>query len=184
LIVRSCRKRLAKLSGGIGVIKVGAVTEVEMKEKKHRIEDAVAATKAAVEEGIVPGGGVALLRAQSVLAGVQAEGDEAIGVRLLSKAIEEPIRAIAQNAGKDGSVVVEAVKKMTGSEGYNALTDVYEDMLKAGIVDPAKVTRSALQNAALYCRDVFSPRSVSLPKSRRRKRLAVMATAEEWDMGY
>ncbi|MBP9869079.1 chaperonin GroEL [Patescibacteria group bacterium] len=142
------QERLAKLSGGIGVIKVGAVTEVEMKEKKHRIEDAVAATKAAVEEGIVPGGGVALLRAQSVLAGVQAEGDEAIGVRLLSKAIEEPIRAIAQNAGKDGSVVVEAVKKMTGSEGYNALTDVYEDMLKAGIVDPAKVTRSALQNAA------------------------------------
>ena len=142
------QERLAKLSGGIGVIKVGAVTEVEMKEKKHRIEDAVAATKAAVEEGIVPGGGVALLRAQSVLAGIQAEGDEAIGVRLLSKAIEEPIRAIAQNAGKDGSVVVEAVKKMTGSEGYNALTDVYEDMLKAGIVDPAKVTRSALQNAA------------------------------------
>ncbi|MFA5935953.1 MAG: chaperonin GroEL [Patescibacteria group bacterium] len=142
------QERLAKLAGGIGVIKVGAATEVEMKEKKHRIEDAVAATKAAVEEGIVPGGGVALLRALPALDSVTVTGEEAIGISLLKKALEEPIRAIAQNAGKDGSVVVEEVKKMKGSEGYNAATDVYEDMLKAGIVDPTKVTRSALQNAA------------------------------------
>ncbi len=142
------QERLAKLAGGVGVIKVGAATEVEMKEKKHRIEDAVAATKAAVEEGIVPGGGVALLRTLGALDGLHLEGEEAIGVRILKKAIEEPIRAIATNAGKDGSVVAEEVKKMKGSEGYNALTDVYEDMLKAGIVDPTKVTRSALQNAA------------------------------------
>jgi chaperonin GroEL len=141
-------ERLAKLAGGIGVIKVGAATEVEMKEKKHRIEDAVAATKAAIEEGIVPGGGVALLRTIAALDAVVVTGEEAIGIRLLKKAIEEPIRAIAQNAGKDGSVVAEEVKKLTGSMGYNAATDVYEDMLKAGIVDPAKVTRSALQNAA------------------------------------
>lgn len=142
------QERLAKLSGGIGVIKVGAATEVEMKEKKHRIEDAVAATKAAVEEGIVPGGGVALLRALVVLDVVKVDGEEAVGIRILKKALEEPIRAIAENAGKDGSVVAEEVKKRSGSEGYNALTDTYEDMLKAGIVDPAKVTRSALQNAA------------------------------------
>jgi chaperonin GroEL len=142
------QERLAKLAGGIGVIKVGAATEVEMKEKKHRIEDAVAATKAAVEEGIVPGGGVALLRAQIALDNIKLEGDEAVGIRILRKAIEEPIRAIAENAGKDGSVVAEEVKRRTGSEGYNAATDVYEDMLKAGIVDPAKVTRTALQNAA------------------------------------
>ncbi|MFH1620616.1 MAG: chaperonin GroEL [Patescibacteria group bacterium] len=142
------QERLAKLAGGVGVIKVGAATEVEMKEKKHRIEDAIAATKAAVEEGIVPGGGVALLRTIAALDALNLETDEAVGLRILKKAIEEPIRAIAQNAGKDGSVVAEEVKKLSGSEGYNALTDKYEDMLKAGIVDPTKVTRSALQNAA------------------------------------
>jgi chaperonin GroEL len=142
------QERLAKLAGGIGVIKVGAATEVEMKEKKHRIEDAVSATKAAVEEGIVPGGGVALLRCLSALETVKVDGEEIIGIRILKKAIEEPIRIIAQNAGKDGSVVAEEVKKRTGSVGYNAETDTYEDMLKAGIVDPAKVTRFALQNAA------------------------------------
>ncbi|MFA4954295.1 MAG: chaperonin GroEL [Patescibacteria group bacterium] len=142
------QERLAKLAGGVCVIKVGAATEVEMKEKKHRIEDAVSATKAAVEEGIVPGGGVALLRTQSALDLVKVEGEEAIGLAILRKAIEEPIRAIAENAGKEGSVVVEEVKKRKGSEGYNALTDTYEDLLKAGIVDPTKVTRYALQNAA------------------------------------
>jgi len=142
------QERLAKLAGGVCVIKVGAATEVEMKEKKHRIEDAVAATKAAVEEGIVPGGGVALLRTAKALETATAEGEENIGLAILKKAIEEPIRAIAQNAGKDGSVVAEEVKKRKGNEGYNALTDVYEDLLKAGIVDPTKVTRSALQNAA------------------------------------
>ncbi len=140
-------ERMAKLSGGVGVIKVGAATEVEMKEKKHRIEDAIAATKAAVEEGIVPGGGVALLRAVKVLDSVQAEGEEAIGVRIVRRAIEEPLRTIAANAGKDGSVIVEEVKKLTGTMGYNAEADRYEDMVKAGIIDPTKVTRSALQNA-------------------------------------
>lgn len=144
------QERLAKLAGGIGVIKVGAATEVEMKEKKHRIEDAVSATKAAVEEGIVPGGGVAFLRTLRVLdeIGSKLDVDAQVGIRILKKAIEEPIRVIADNAGKDGAVVAEEVKKRTGSEGYNALTDCYEDMLKAGIVDPTKVTRFALQNAA------------------------------------
>ncbi len=141
------QERLAKLSGGVGVIKVGAATEVEMKEKKHRIEDAIAATKAAVEEGIVPGGGVALLRAMSVLDKVQAEGEEAIGVRIVRRAVEEPLKTIASNAGKDGSVIVEEVKKLSGTMGYNAEEDQYVDMVKAGIIDPTKVTRSALQNA-------------------------------------
>ncbi len=142
------QERIAKLAGGVGVIKVGAATEVEMKEKKHRIEDAVAATKAAVEEGIVPGGGVALVRALSALASVKADSEEAVGVAIVRKAVEAPIRVIAENAGKDGSVVAEEVKKRSGSEGYNAATDVYEDLLVSGIVDPAKVTRTALQNAA------------------------------------
>ena len=142
------QERLAKLSGGVGVIKVGAATETEMKEKKHRIEDAVAATKAAVEEGIVPGGGVALLRARQVLANLKLEGDEKIGANILFRALEEPVRQIAENAGKDGSVVAEEVKKLTGSMGYNAETDKYEDMIVAGIVDPTKVTRTALQNSA------------------------------------
>ena len=141
------QERLAKLSGGVGVIKVGAATEVEMKEKKHRIEDAIAATKAAVEEGIVPGGGVALLRAISALDALKLEGEEAIGVRILKKAMEEPLKIIASNAGKDGSVVVEEVKKLSGSMGYNAELDTYEDMVAVGIIDPTKVTRSALQNA-------------------------------------
>lgn len=141
------QERLAKLSGGVGVIKVGAATEVEMKEKKHRIEDAIAATKAAVEEGIVPGGGVALLRAMSVLDSVKAEGEEAIGVRIVRRAVEEPLKTIASNAGKDGSVIVEEVKKLSGTMGYNAEDDQYVDMVKAGIIDPTKVTRSALQNA-------------------------------------
>ncbi|MBI2474973.1 chaperonin GroEL [Candidatus Uhrbacteria bacterium] len=142
------QERIAKLSGGVAVIKVGAATETEMKEKKHRIEDAVAATKAAVEEGIVPGGGVALLRAASVLDTTSVEGDERVGLDILRRALEEPLRMIAQNAGKDGSVVAEKVRDNTGSFGYNAQTDVYEDLVAVGVIDPAKVTRSALQNAA------------------------------------
>jgi chaperonin GroEL len=140
-------ERQAKLMGGVGVIKVGAATEVEMKEKKHRIEDAIAATKAAIEEGIVPGGGVALIRAINVLDALAVEGEEKIGVGILRRAIEEPLKTIANNAGKDGSVVVEEVKKLSGNMGYNADADRYEDMVKAGIIDPAKVTRFALQNA-------------------------------------
>jgi chaperonin GroEL len=141
------QERLAKLAGGVGVIKVGAATEVEMKEKKHRIEDAIAATKAAVEEGIVPGGGVALIRALKILDVVDVAGEEQVGVSILRRSMEEPLRRISENAGKDGAVIVEEVKKRSGNEGYNAATDEYVDMVKAGIIDPTKVTRSALQNA-------------------------------------
>ncbi len=141
-------ERVAKLSGGVAVVKVGAATETEMKEKKHRIEDAVEATKAAVEEGIVPGGGVALIRAIRALDQMNVDADERVGLDILRRALEEPMRMIAMNAGKDGSVVVERVRHETGGFGYNAATGVFEDMLAAGIVDPAKVTRSALQNAA------------------------------------
>lgn len=142
------QERMAKLAGGVAVIKVGAATEVEMKEIKHRVEDAVAATKAAIEEGIVPGGGVALLRARTVLDNVDVEEGEEIGIGILRRAVEGPIRMIAENAGVDGSVVVASVSENTGSNGYNAATDTYEDLITAGIVDPAKVTRSALQNAS------------------------------------
>ncbi len=142
------QERLAKLAGGVAVIRVGAATEVEMKEVKHRIEDAVGATKAAVEEGVVPGGGVALIRASKVLDSMKLENEEAVAVGILKRALEEPLRQIAQNAGVDGAVVAQEVKKGTGAYGYNAATDTYEDMIKSGIIDPAKVTRSALQNAA------------------------------------
>ncbi len=142
------QERLAKLAGGVAVIKVGAATETEMKEIKFKVEDALNATKAAVEEGIVPGGGVALVRAIPALAELNVEGDEKIGVNILRRALEEPLRQIAKNAGKDGAVVAEEVKKQPGSMGYNAATDTYEDMLAAGIIDPAKVVRCALQNAA------------------------------------
>jgi len=142
------QERLAKLAGGVAVIKVGAATETEMKEKKHRIEDAVAATKAAIEEGIVAGGGVALLRASAVLNTLVLDDEEMVGVKILRRALEEPVRQIAENAGKDGAVVAEEVKKGSGNFGYNAATDTYEDLVVSGIIDPAKVTRSALQNAA------------------------------------
>jgi len=144
------QERLAKLSGGVAIIKVGAATEVELKEKKHRIEDAVQTTKAAVEEGVVAGGGVALLRAQvKVLeAAKKLEGDAATGARLVARALEEPLKQIAVNAGLEGGVVVEKVRSLKGSEGLNAATDEYEDLIKAGVIDAAKVTRSALQNAA------------------------------------
>lgn len=142
------QERLAKLAGGVAIIRVGAATETEMKEVKHRIEDAVGATKAAVEEGVVAGGGVALLRAIKALDNMNLEAEEAVAVNILRRALEEPMRQIAINAGVDGAVVVEEVKKNTGNYGYNAATGKYEDMVKAGIIDPAKVTRSALQNAA------------------------------------
>jgi chaperonin GroEL len=142
------QERLAKLAGGVAVIQVGAATETELKEKKHRIEDALSATRAAVEEGIVPGGGVTLLKAIKAVEGVQAEGDVRIGVNIVKRALEEPARTIADNAGVEGSVVVQTIRAAAPGVGYNAATDTYEDMLKAGIVDPAKVTRSALQNAA------------------------------------
>jgi len=144
------QERLAKLSGGVAIIKVGAATEVELKEKKHRIEDAVQTTKAAVEEGVVAGGGVALLRAQTAVLAAQAKltGDEATGAKIVGDALEEPMKQIAVNAGMEGGVVIEKVKELKGSNGLNAATGVYEDLVKAGVIDAAKVTRSALQNAA------------------------------------
>ena len=144
------QERLAKLSGGVAVLKVGAATEVELKEKKHRIEDAVLTTKAAIEEGVVPGGGVALLRAQAAVIAVadSLKGDEATGARLVAKSLEAPLKQIAENAGMEGGVVVEKVKNLSGAEGLNAATGVYEDLVKIGVIDAAKVTRSALQNAA------------------------------------
>jgi chaperonin GroEL len=142
------QERLAKLVGGVAVIKVGAATETEMKEKKARVEDALNATRAAVEEGIVPGGGVAYLRTLPALDKMKLEGDEAVGVRIVKKALEEPLRMIANNAGMEGSIVVEKVKDKKGAYGFNARTDKYEDMIAAGVIDPTKVTRFALQNAA------------------------------------
>lgn len=141
------QERLAKLSGGVAVIKVGAATEVEMKAKKDKIEDALNATKAAVEEGIVAGGGVALVRTLNALAEVRVQDDEKIGINILKRALEEPLRQIAQNAGEDGAVVAAEVKKGSGGFGYNAASGEYEDLIKAGIIDPTKVVRSALQNA-------------------------------------
>jgi len=143
------QERLAKLVGGVAVIKVGAATETEMKEKKARVEDAMHATKAAVEEGIVPGGGTALLRASKVLDGLKVDGDQKVGVDIIRKAIEAPMRWIANNAGKEGSIVISKVRESDKTEfGYNAATDQYEDLVKAGVIDPTKVVRSALQNAA------------------------------------
>src|SRR5678815_2605637 len=142
------QERLAKLVGGVAVIKVGAATETELKEKKARVEDAMHATKAAVEEGIVPGGGVALVRAGKVLDGLKLGGDQQIGVNIVKRAIEEPMRWIATNAGHEGSIVVQKVRDMKDTEGFNALTDTYEDLVKAGVIDPTKVVRSALQNAS------------------------------------
>jgi len=143
------QERLAKLSGGVAVINVGAATEAEMKEKKARVEDALHATKAAAEEGIVPGGGVALIRAQRALKGLKLDADEQIGVDIVRRSIEEPIRMIVQNAGGEGSIVVEKVRASKDDAfGYNALTDTYENLVQAGVIDPTKVTRTALQNAA------------------------------------
>jgi chaperonin GroEL len=143
------QERLAKLAGGVAVINVGAATETEMKEKKARVEDALHATRAAVEEGIVPGGGVAYLRTQKTLDNIKdLEPDEKVGVAIVRRAIEEPTRQLADNAGKEGALVVEEVKKRKGNEGYDVAADEYTDLVKAGIVDPTKVTRTALQNAA------------------------------------
>jgi chaperonin GroEL len=143
------QERLAKLAGGVAIINVGAATETEMKEKKARVEDALHATRAAVEEGIVPGGGVALIRCLSVLEGLKLKDeDEQIGVNIVKRSIEEPTRVLASNAGVEGSIVVQEVKRRKGNEGYNVATNEYEDLVKAGVVDPTKVTRAALQNAS------------------------------------
>jgi len=143
------QERLAKLAGGVAVIKVGAATETEMKEKKARVEDALHATRAAVEEGIVPGGGVALLRAAKALQGLKVTGDEQIGVNIVIRACEEPVRQIVGNAGYEGAIVIEKIHNANDPNyGFNAATAQYEDLVKAGVIDPTKVTRSALQNAS------------------------------------
>jgi chaperonin GroEL len=148
------QERLAKLSGGVAIIRVGAATETELKEKKHRVEDALSATRAAVEDGIVPGGGVALINAMKALDGLKMDNDDAqIGVTIVRKALELPMRKIAENAGKDGSVILENVRrtqkeKKNNNIGYNVISEAYVDMIKDGVIDPAKVTRGALENAA------------------------------------
>ena len=142
------QERLAKLAGGVAVLKIGAATEVEMKEKKARVEDALHATRAAVEEGIVPGGGVALLRCIPALEELKLEDDEAIGINILKRVLEEPIRQIVNNTGWEGSVVVQKVKENDGAYGFNARTEVFEDLVKAGVIDPTKVARTALENAS------------------------------------
>jgi chaperonin GroEL len=154
------QERLAKLAGGVAVIKVGAATEVELKEKKHRVEDALSATRAAVEEGILPGGGVALINATPVLDKVKAEGDEATGVNILKRAFEEPLRWIAVNAGQEGSVVVDKVKRSKKGVGYDALNDDYGDMVTKGIIDPLKVTRTALENASSIANMILTTESL------------------------
>ena len=160
------QERLAKLSGGVGVLKVGAASEVELKDRKFKIEDALNATRAAVEEGIVSGGGVALVDAISVLDDVATEGDEKIGLQILRKTLEAPLRQIAENAGQDGSVVVEKVRNMEKGDGYDAAKGVYGNMIKAGIIDPAKVVRSALQNATSVAGVVLTTEAIitDIPK--------------------
>jgi len=163
------QERLAKLVGGVAVIKVGAATETELKEKKHRMEDALSATRAAVEEGIVPGGGVTFISILHHLDSLKLHGDEAIGINIVKKAMEEPLRQIANNAGKEGSVVVEKVKTLEKNHGYDAQKDEYTDMFKAGIVDPVKVTRSALQNAASIAAMVLTTETLVCEKPEKEK---------------
>jgi chaperonin GroEL len=158
------QERLAKLAGGVALIKVGAATEVELKEKKHRIEDAVSATKAAVEEGIVAGGGVALLRVESVLEKLDLTGDEATGGRIVKESLADPARLIAENAGYEGAVVVERIRSEGDTRGFDAAKGDYVDMFKTGIIDPAKVTRSAVQNAASIAALVLTTESAVVEK--------------------
>ena len=159
------QERLAKLAGGVAVIKVGAATEVEMKEKKDRVDDAMHATRAAVEEGIVPGGGVAFIRAASAIDELKFENaDEATGAKIIRRAIEEPLRQIVKNAGLEDSVIVNKVKEGKDGFGYNAKTDSYEDLIKAGVIDPAKVTKTALKNAASIASMLLSTDCVIVEK--------------------
>src|SRR5262244_1152067 len=168
------QERLAKLAGGVAVIKVGAATETEMKEKKARVEDALHATRAAVEEGIVPGGGVALLRASAKLADMRVSEDEKVGVRIVQKALEEPLRWIADNAGADGSVVLDKCKNSKGAYGFNAAAEEYEDLVKSGIVDPTKVVRTALQNAASVAGLLITTEAMIAEKPEKKKDVPAM----------
>jgi chaperonin GroEL len=168
------QERLAKLAGGVAVVKVGAATEVEMKEKKARVEDALHATRAAVEEGIVPGGGVALIRASASLGNLRVSEDEKVGVRIIQKALEEPLRWIVSNAGEEGSVVLDKVKNGKGAFGFNAATEDYEDLVKAGIVDPTKVVRTALQNAASVAGLLITTEAMIADKPEKKKEAPAM----------
>lgn len=168
------QERLAKLAGGVAVINVGAATETEMKEKKARVEDALNATRAAVEEGIVPGGGVVLLRAIEAVSKLNMEGDEKAGMLIVKRALEEPIRQIAENAGVEGSIVVSKVRDQKGSFGYNAQTNVFEDMIKAGVIDPAKVTRIALENASSIAGLLLTTDAVIAEKPEEKKNMPPM----------
>ncbi|MEE9185870.1 MAG: chaperonin GroEL [Candidatus Binatia bacterium] len=174
------QERLAKLAGGVAVIKVGAPTEVEMKERKARVEDALHSTRAAVEEGIVPGGGVALLRAGDSLANLRVPEDEKIGVRIVQKALEEPTRWISNNAGADGSVILDKIKNGKGAFGFNAVTEEFEDLIKAGIVDPTKVVRCALQNAASVAGLLITTEAVIADKPEKKKDAPPMPYPEDY----
>lgn len=178
------QERLAKLSGGVAVVRVGAATEVEQKEKQYRIEDAIAATKAAVEEGIVPGGGVAFIRALDALDRVKINDDERVGLDILRRALEDPLRQIAENAGVDGAVAVSEVKKGKGAFGFNAMTGVYEDLVKSGVVDPTKVTRSALQNAASVAAMFLTTEVVVADIPEQKEKQAGGHPGGGMDMGY
>jgi chaperonin GroEL len=168
------QERLAKLIGGVAVINVGAATEVEMKEKKARVEDALNATRAAVEEGIVPGGGVALVRCINGLKKMELEGEEQNGVNLVMRALEEPVRQIANNAGEEGSVVVEKVKASKGASGFNAETGEFEDLMKSGIIDPTKVTRFALQNASSVAALLLTTEAMVAEKPKEKEDMPMM----------
>ena len=176
------QERLAKLAGGVAVINVGAATETEMKEKKARVEDALHATRAAVEEGIVPGGGVALLRAMKSLDKMKCDEEEMVGVRIVRKALEEPIRQIALNSGMESSVVVNKVLELADAFGYNAMTDVYEDLFKAGVIDPTKVTRTALENAASIAGLLLTTEAVIVEKPEDKKNMPQMPQGGMGDM--
>ncbi|TMA10045.1 MAG: chaperonin GroEL [Deltaproteobacteria bacterium] len=174
------QERLAKLAGGVAVVKVGAATEVEMKEKKARVEDALHATRAAVEEGIVPGGGVALIRASASLNNLRVSDDEKIGVRIVQKALEEPARWIAQNAGAEGAVVLDKIKNGKGAYGFNAAAEEFEDLVKAGIVDPTKVVRCALQNAASVAGLLLSIEAMVAEKPEKKKEMPPMPHGDDY----
>lgn len=176
------QERLAKIVGGVAVVRVGAATETEMKEKKARVEDALNATRAAVEEGIVPGGGVALLRCLPALEELDVQGEDAFGVKIVMRALEEPVRQIANNAGHEGSVVVQQVKQVTGSHGFNADTEVYEDLSAAGVIDPTKVVRFALQNAASVASLLLTTEAMIAEKPKKQKSAPAMPGAGMEDM--
>jgi chaperonin GroEL len=176
------QERLAKLSGGVAVVKVGAATEVEMKERKDRVDDSLHATRAAVEEGVVPGGGVALVRVQKALDAIQCTDEERVGVNIVRKAIEAPLRTIASNAGADGSVVVDKVRNETGAFGYNAATGVYEDLVQAGVIDPTKVVRCALQNAASVAGLILTTECLIADKPEKEKAAPAMPPGMGMDM--